>query len=343
MKLETLKSFKLKKLIIPVVIVLCLIIVITTFTSKSKYVYVDSIPIIDGTVNYTPYKYKIIKQYKQKDDCTDTSSSNCYEEVSVETKLTDYELNAEKTYYYVDYEEQKVTGAITLNADGTINAENLPMRSKCFLYFDKKGEDLGKKTYEQLLAKNKDLQSKGTTTNFDGTSCSQKLVTFPVTEGCKYQENGVYETTDDYGTSYYFRGAVDNNYVKFGNMGTSGSSIWWRIIRINGDGSIRMIYAGTGGSAPNQRSDNVIINAGKTYPFNNSYDLNEYVGFEYQVGIRNGKGTKSNVLQVLETWFKDNLFDELEAGYIDENAGFCADRTAYKEEYLNGDNVNIFL
>ena len=87
MKLETLKSFKLKKLIIPIVIVLCLIIVITTFTSKSKYVYVDSITIMEGTVNYTPYKYKIIKQYKQKDDCTDTSSSNCYEEVPDNAKI----------------------------------------------------------------------------------------------------------------------------------------------------------------------------------------------------------------------------------------------------------------
>ena len=49
---------------------------------------------------------------------------------------------------------------------------------------------------------------------------------------------GIYAAEDDLGTSYYFRGAVDNNYVKFANF-------YWRIIRINGDGSIRMIYAGT--------------------------------------------------------------------------------------------------
>ena len=42
---------------------------------------------------------------------------------------------------------------------------------------------------------------------------------------------------DDYGTSYYFRGTPDNNYVKF-------AGYYWRILRINGDGSIRMIYAG---------------------------------------------------------------------------------------------------
>ena len=42
---------------------------------------------------------------------------------------------------------------------------------------------------------------------------------------------------DDYGTSYYYRGTVENNWVKF-------AGYYWRIIRLNGDGSIRMIYAG---------------------------------------------------------------------------------------------------
>ena len=42
---------------------------------------------------------------------------------------------------------------------------------------------------------------------------------------------------DDYGMSYYFRGNVENNWVKF-------AGFYWRIIRVNGDGSIRMIYAG---------------------------------------------------------------------------------------------------
>ncbi len=42
---------------------------------------------------------------------------------------------------------------------------------------------------------------------------------------------------DDYGTSYYFRGNVENNWVKF-------AGYYWRILRMNGDGSIRMIYAG---------------------------------------------------------------------------------------------------
>ena len=46
--------------------------------------------------------------------------------------------------------------------------------------------------------------------------------------------SGLYKTEDDEGTSYYFRGAVENNYVKFADM-------VWRIVRINGDGTIRLL------------------------------------------------------------------------------------------------------
>ena len=39
---------------------------------------------------------------------------------------------------------------------------------------------------------------------------------------------------DDYGTTYYYRGTVTDNYVSFANK-------LWRIVRINGDGSIRLV------------------------------------------------------------------------------------------------------
>ena len=41
-------------------------------------------------------------------------------------------------------------------------------------------------------------------------------------------------TADDYGTSYYFRGAVTNNFVEYANM-------CWRIVRVTGDGSIKLV------------------------------------------------------------------------------------------------------
>lgn len=49
-------------------------------------------------------------------------------------------------------------------------------------------------------------------------------------------EKGMFEGTDTAGITLYFRGAVDNNYLEF-------AGIKWRIIRINGDGSVRLVYA----------------------------------------------------------------------------------------------------
>ena len=52
--------------------------------------------------------------------------------------------------------------------------------------------------------------------------------------------NIMYKVEDDYGTSYYYRGAKDllNNNLIF-------AGFQWKIVRINGDGSIRLIYNGT--------------------------------------------------------------------------------------------------
>ena len=79
-------------------------------------------------------------------------------------------------------------------------------------------------------------------------------------------DKGLYKTSDSYGTSYYFRGAVDNNWLYF-------AGFYWRIIRINGDGSIRLIYTGKKGevipaNAPvSYRNINTVLNNSNNYPY----------------------------------------------------------------------------
>ena len=50
----------------------------------------------------------------------------------------------------------------------------------------------------------------------------------------KSTEKELSSTPDDYGTSYYYRGGVEDNYVNFAGM-------CWRAVRIAGDGSIKLI------------------------------------------------------------------------------------------------------
>ena len=82
------------------------------------------------------------------------------------------------------------------------------------------------------------------------------------------EEDGLYAAEDDEGESYYYRGAVRNNYVSF-------AGFVWRIIRRNGDGSVRMIYSG---KSTTDTGEAVTIGKSK---FNSKYCDPTYEGYKY--------------------------------------------------------------
>ena len=143
--------------------------------------------------------------------------------------------------------------------------------------------------------------------------------------------NTVYTAEDDDGTSYYFVGAPTDNYVKFAGK-------YWRIIRINGDRTIRLIYAGETSIIDGLANKADVLANGYddsstdytqtgTSAFNSSNDDNMYVGYMYTRGQVHGLGTSSAIKGVLDIWYTQNLASY--ANYIDTNAGFCGDRTTY--------------
>ena len=127
--------------------------------------------------------------------------------------------------------------------------------------------------------------------------------------------NGIYKSEDDLGNSYYFRGNVTNNYVYFAKN-------WWQIIRINGDGTIRMIYT----SNPNDSSADQYISKSR---FNNNYNDNAYVGYMYgTAGSSTYNATHTNINSstiktVIDTWYQNNLSSY--SKYI-ADAIYCNDR-----------------
>ena len=221
-------------------------------------------------------------------------------------------------------------------------------------------------------------------------------------------DKGMYKKIDDFGTSYYYRGAVNNNWVKFGkepnkcmynnsevlyaeivgdkfnirkvknqeeclstNICTANEmygvginetlcqaaggtpltekatftppDIYWRIIRINGDGSIRMIYSGT--TAPTSSTATVMTGDGTQISesaFNDNADKSEYIGYQYIDGQQHGYGKcdganasctvngntvyNSTIKQAIDKWYagttlKDNAL-------VSQNQIFCNDRSA---------------
>ena len=101
-------------------------------------------------------------------------------------------------------------------------------------------------------------------------------------------------STDDYGTSYYYRGNPIDNYVNFADM-------CWRIVRIQGDGSIKLIL----------EDQNTTCNNAN---FNGNWKIgNKRFGYTlYKEGtVSTLDGTKTNIKDIV---ILDYLFGETNSG-----------------------------
>ncbi len=206
-----------------------------------------------------------------------------------------------KTYYY--------NLTITLNYLSDVN-QDADLNAVFYTNFDledtKYELNYGLETLKHLNA-----VSQGVKTGFESPATTNE---------------GIFEMKDDYGTSYYYRGAVTNNYVKF-------AGFYWRIIRINGDGSLRIIYDGTKAYANGTNSSNRFTHTNQKYNAN-SNDA-KYVGWMYGPAGTTASTSKeeaqtntesSDIKKVVDTWYKTNIED---AGYGSAVADilFCNDRS----------------
>ena len=110
--------------------------------------------------------------------------------------------------------------------------------------------------------------------------------------------NGLYYTSDTTKTEngevvYYYRGAVENNYLVFGNY-------CWRIVRTVEDGSVRLRYGGT----PTQNGDTytcpqtgTAVNIASSQAYNTSTNNKSYVNYK-----------TSAIRTVVENWYRDNIW-----------------------------------
>ena len=152
---------------------------------------------------------------------------------------------------------------------------------------------------------------------------------------------------DDYGTSYYFRGAVKNNYVEFANK-------CWRIVRVGGDGSVKLILHNdnTAGAVNPCDAANNSANAafarysGTTYKsaFNTNYNDNAYVGFKYgtvgagDYALTHANTNKSTILTNLEAWYEKNNLKNYEKVIAD--TVWCNDKTNVTDTTYNPWNLS---
>ena len=285
MEFQTLKKSHLKRnIIIGVVAVLIISAIVLNFT-RAKYRTTQSIPLVNGTINYSLADLNIVA-ITVDGEASDTIPEGNYELASTS---------------YCTYKDGSTIEGLTLNYDSNTKAFSITpyttKGTKCYLDFNEKTS-----AGETILANSTINEG---TPNFSSTATT---------------DEGVYKTEDNLGTSYYFRGAVTNNYVSF-------AGYYWRIIRINGDGSIRIIYDGTSAHANGESSTDRQTG---TSTYNSSYNQSYYVGYTYQTGAQRpstqNSGTASTIKGILDNWYQTNIANK---GYDDKvvsTPGFCNDR-----------------
>ena len=188
--------------------------------------------------------------------------------------------------------------------------------------------------------------------------------------------NGLYSVEDEDGVSYYYRGAVTNNNVQFGEyesdyyvynyssryfqslescqeynsscsesnkvkLASAGDKMYWKIVRVNGDGSLRLIYNGT--SATPGNSDLAHSFAVGISPYNLEFNDPKYTGYTYD------NGTDSFIKKEVDTWYKNTLGSSI---YDSKVIGgrFCSDSSGYKNaseydvsEAMFGDLTDVYM
>ena len=140
--------------------------------------------------------------------------------------------------------------------------------------------------------------------------------------------NTLYTSTEDSKTVYYFAGNATDNWVKFGKN-ASNQDLYWRIIRTNSDGGVRLLYHGTSTTA----TDAYI----GTSAFNSSYNNIAYVSYMYgnlgSVANARENTTNSTIKTIIDNWYKDNLNTNY-GKYLSTTAVYCNDRSTSDNAYF---------
>ena len=162
--------------------------------------------------------------------------------------------------------------------------------------------------------------------NYDATN---SLYVYEVSDSYSSKEiydstaSGMYTALDDYGTSYYYRGDINNNNIIFGGF-------CWKAVRVNGNGTTRMIYNGSpeNGACTATNSSTEIGESN----FNNSYNDNAYVGYMYGTAgsstylATHANANSSTVKTTLDNWYSTNL--STYSAKISDTL-YCNDRSIY--------------
>ena len=201
--------------------------------------------------------------------------------------------------YKLDLETNTCGGTLSGN---TYTISNITSGKSCSITFKSSTPTL----YAKLLADKTERPNRG---SFSSVLTSNNIKT-------------LYTSTENGTTVYYFAGNATDNWVKFGKN-ENNQDLYWRIIRTNSDGSVRLLYHGTSTTA----TDAYIGES----EFNSSYDNIAYVSYMFgslgSISNARENTTNSTIKTTIDNWYISNLEAKGYTKYLSTTAIYCNDRT----------------
>ena len=203
--------------------------------------------------------------------------------------------------FYTNLVIDSVSGCTNEISDGKVIVKNVTSNTTCNINVSYM------KLYDKLLS---DKSTRpGARTDFSKVLTNDNTKT-------------LYTSTEDSKTVYYFAGNATDNWVKFGKN-ASNQDLYWRIIRTNSDGGVRLLYHGTSTTA----TDAYI----GTSKFNSSYNDIAYVSYMYgnlgSVANARANTTNSTIKTTIDNWYTSNLEAKGYTKYLSTTAVYCNDRS----------------
>ena len=215
-----------------------------------------------------------------------------------------------KVVFYLTGEPESITGGEYTLSSNKLIVNNIISNINLNI-------TMSKTLYDQLLIDNSTIKTR---TDFDTTFTETNTGTL-----YKATESIAGNTPKDV---YYFAGDAKNNWVKF-------AGFYWRIIRTNDDGSIRLLYSGT--------SHNTTSGYIWTSAFNSPYNDPMHVGYMYGTtgSLENNRLNTNNsaIKTYIDNWYKNNLSSY--SKYISTEAVYCNDRELAPGSTYNTGNTSF--
>lgn len=300
-----------KNMNIKIVALLFIVIILLGFLLQGGYQYLTE----EDSSEYDITSSEYITVYIE-----DSTTGDYYVSTTGEFPTQGYELDTELSYCSngTDLIWDDATGNVKFSFVGS---------EQCYLYYKEYEMTL----YRQILLNN------GVSTSSDPAEAVKETIKYIVDEEDKRSnpvftsitttadvtDDGMYATEDDYGTSYYFRGDIDNNYVSY-------AGFTWRIVRIDGKSDVKLVL-----DLSTLTTEQVTALA-KAFTLETDGVVNmQYTGYTYITSDESNVETvnSSNIKTVVDDWYDANLSSY--SSYIVDGV-FCGDRSGYYS--LNSDN-----